>query len=193
MKRLFVLICLVFLGNCLFGQYQMDIKLTDGTIKSGIYKWGKYRLIDKNRKEEIKFSEITSFIQQGANGVSNEFHILFYPKRKKLKRSKKALGWKVHSGEKIDLFHALFGSQPVHEIIDTKFNLSHLEVFARRKGEKYVYSLRCRDGIGCQGIKKRLIKFFYDCPELLKLIEDDEMDIMNTPEIVKKYEELCPN
>ena len=182
--------CFVLLITKLQGQYKLDITLNDSTKISGEFRWTQDKLTQTSTKKIYKYRDISEFIQYGEN-FTNHFHIIRYKRNRKNKTYRFALGYKVYSGQKIELYHAYFGVDRIDYKVKNKYN-SNTEIFARKRNEKYVYSLQILDGIGTVGIMKRLEEFFTDCPRIITLVKKGMINKMKTLQIVSQYEVVCP-
>lgn len=112
----------------------------------------------------------------------------------KYKRSKQGLGHKVYENDKLELFHMYFGSTLDRILLNNNYLYNpNYEIFIRRKKDKYVYSIGCIDGYGCVKIFKRLKQFFYDCPELIKMVKDKKIDKQDIISIADFYNSSCIN
>ena len=113
--------CFVLLIAKLQGQYKLDITLNDSTKISGEFRWTQDKLTQTSTKEIYKYRDISKFVQHGEN-FTNHFHIIRYKRNRKTKNYRFALGYKVYTGPKIELYHAYFGGNPIDYYVENRYN-----------------------------------------------------------------------
>ena len=82
----------------------------------------------------------------------------------------------IHSGGAIGVFTMSYG---------------YKETYIKKSKDSIAYNMGYIYGAGERGIKKRVRDYFYDCPKLVELVDNDNIDKHNTFQIVKYYEENC--
>lgn len=165
------------------------VTLTNGVVIEDDFKIRNSHLISKSTQKKIPYDSIFKYKYYGY-GSPKEYYMIHMKKFKEMKNSKIAAGFRVYHGKKVDLFHAIFHSGLTPERSIDKYTQG-VEVFVKRKDEIYAYSIGFMDGYGNYKTKKRLKDFFGDCPELIKKIENNEINELDTVRIVDFYENKC--
>jgi len=107
------------------------------------------------------------------------------------RKSKKGLAFKIYDSEKLELFRVFFGLDLAIALdLEKKINPNY-EIFIKRKVENFAYNIGCIDGYGCVKVMKRLKKYFYDCPELIKMLKENKINELDIFKISNYYNKLC--
>ncbi len=168
---------------------QYILHLTNGDTIAGNFKIRNSYFLDKPSGNKISYDSVRKYIYYGYDKPYT-YYMIHTKKYKEVTKISRGAGYKIYHGKKVDLFHGIFhnGLTPKRSI---KYYNPDFETYAKKKGDLYSYSIRIMDGIGLKDVKKRLFDFFYDCPELIKKIKNNEINELDTIRIVEYYENEC--
>ena len=180
-------------------QIEYSIKLKD---ELELKKMSKLKLYKRHKGFEIlqmndqkipaeNISQITYKINKDSilNFIPLEVRYNFgFKKRIKLIRG---LGYKVYENCDLELYHAVFGKEQNIFNLDYHKYRSGQEIFIKKKSENIAYGIGFVDGYGWENIKKRVLEYFEDCPNLKSIIKKNKIKYSNTLEIVKLYCKHC--
>ena len=135
-KRLLLFIVVFMLETPVLPQYNMDVTLTNGDTISGFFKWKKRKLVNRTTKKVIYFDSIDNFSTKFED-FTNRYYVVYYVFNGNIKNARQALGYKVYTGQTVEMFYINFGNY----VRDTPHRTNHSlqeEIFIRRRGVQYV-------------------------------------------------------
>lgn len=182
----------------MFGQVKMNLKLKNGSLKSGIYKikgntlgWAtKTKIISKNTNEKYNLKDIQSLVIY-VNNDSIKYEVIRVKKYSDSKKTELKLGQVGLKGNRVELFYVseyVYQGGAVSNITTVG---SYNEVYLQKKNDPFAYNMGYIYGAGQRGIKKRAREFFKDCPLLIEKVNKNEIPKKETMEIALFYENNC--
>ncbi|TVZ55150.1 hypothetical protein OD91_0394 [Lutibacter sp. Hel_I_33_5] len=191
MKKSNIILFFIFLITSLvYSQTNVAIKFKNGTEIHDLVNSDGFKITSLENKTTYN-SDSISEVTVHHSKESYKFYFLNAKIDTRYKKDLKVIGTKVYSKGEIEIFavHFYFIGD-IKYLKPLKINYSKQEVYIRRKKDKFVYSIGCIDGIGCKNIKKRLKKFFYDCPKLIKGMRKNKIKDWEILKIVNLYYSL---
>lgn len=198
MKKLFTTLAALYISISAFGQSRMKITLTDGTVKSGVYKIKdqtlgyaqKTKVISKKTKEKYKLNDIESLMIYTETD-SIPYEVIRVKKYLNSKNQELKLGQVCFKGNRIEVFYV---SEYVYQggaVTPITTMSSYHETYFKKKNSAIAYNMGYLYGAGQRGIKKRVRDYFTDCPELIQKVENNEIHKKETLQIALFYEKNC--
>lgn len=198
MKNIFTL-TIFFLFICTgFSQEKTTVFLNDGTIKSGLYKTrnktfsmnsSSLMIISKDSDDKFSLDEVSKLIIH-RDTADVHYDVIDVKKNYNDKKSEKKLGQIAYESPKVKMYL-------VKEVISSGGNvgmrLSHdtHEIYVKKSKDAIAYNMGNIYGAGARGIKKRVRDYFFDCPKLVALVDNNKIKKDNTLEMVKFYDKNC--
>ncbi|MEY2867809.1 MAG: hypothetical protein RIR01_209 [Bacteroidota bacterium] len=199
MTKIFLTFTFLFIVNCCFAQEKTMLFFKDGTTKTGIYKMRNKTLsnnssslviVNKDTNEKYTLDDINAAVIF-KDSLKYYFEVIDVKKYFDDKKTQKKLGQLAYSSPKINMYY-------VAEIVNSG---GAIGVFAMSYGTQNTYIMKNKEavaynmgylyGAGQRGIKKRVRDYFFDCPRLVEMVDDNTIDKFDTLQMVKYYEENC--
>ena len=190
MKIIVISFLLLLIITPILSQTKVTIKFKDLT-----------EIKDLVASKGMELQSLKTLVQYNSDSIAEVFvhhqnkisHFYFLDTKidSNLKTAQKGIGSKVYRKGDIAIFHVHFYSNYDIKYLEPENYISKREVFIKRNNEDYAYNMGCIDGSGCIGIKKRLKKFFHDCPKLIKEIRKNKIKDWEIIKIVNLYNTLC--
>jgi|TARA_B110000902_G_scaffold251640_1_gene312136 hypothetical protein len=190
MKNIVIIFLLLLIITPVLSQTKVTIKFKDHTEINDLVASKGMELQSLKTLVKYNSDSIAEVFVHNQNKVSH-FYFLDTKTNSNFKTSLKGIGSKVYTNGNIDVFHIVFYSNYDIRYLEPESYISKREVYLKRKNEYYAYNIGCMDGSGCVGIKKRLKKFFHDCPELIKEMRKNKIKDWEIIKIVNLYNTLC--
>ncbi len=199
MTKTFLSLTFMCILNCCFAQQTTTLFFKDGTSKTGTYKMKSRNLIDmssnlvffnKKTNENYLIDTITDVVI--SRDTEKEYYeVIDVKKNFDDKKTEKKLGFLAYSSPKVNMYYI---AETIHSggaIGVFTMNYGYKETYIKKSKDAIAYNMGYIYGAGERGIKKRVRDYFYDCPKLVELVDNDNIDKHNTFQIVKYYEENC--
>lgn len=206
-----LLFSVLFFCFCLANaQQKMTVTFKDGTQKTGMYKirTGTFSnsssstmLVSKSPNEKINLDGFASVLVY-AEDKELQYVVIDVKTNFNDKKTEKKLGLLAYAGPKISMYYVAEtigtgrsfggpGGVSVGGPVGVSFNSDSDNTYLQKANEKIAYNMGYIYGAGPRGIKKRVRDFFADCPSLVQMVDNDEIDKKETLEMVKFYESNC--
>jgi hypothetical protein len=199
MKKIYLSLSLLFAVHFSYCQEKTTLFFKDGTSKTGMYKIRKKTftndssnlvIINNETDEKYTLENLTDVIIL-KDTLKSYYEVIDVKKNFDDKKTERKLGFLAYSSPKVNMYY-------IAETINSGgaigvFMMSHgyQETYIKKSKDSIAYNMGYIYGAGERGIKKRVRDYFYDCPKLVELVNNDNIDKHNTFQIVKYYEENC--
>lgn len=172
-----------------WAQDHLKLKFTDGSTMNGMFKNKRGVLKDVKDKKTYTLDELQEITQYNGSD-SIKYYVIDTKTYVDSKKSVRHMARLVYNGQKIKLYYVFFNWTSIHTN-GVMSNKSYDEAFVQRTDEDYAYNMGWIYGAGYKGIKKRVEAYFTDCPKLVQVVNDNEIDKNNTLGIAEFYETRC--
>tara|TARA_B110000037_G_C16800418_1_gene375289 strand:- start:27 stop:560 length:534 start_codon:yes stop_codon:yes gene_type:complete len=172
-----------------YSQYQLKIKFNNGAEKIDNYKAKGWNLTSLTTGKKYHLNEMKEVTYYSEND-SIHYYVIDTKTYLKSKKSRKNLARKKFEGKNIELYYVYFNWTQNHTN-GVMSNNSYDEAFVKKKNEKFAYNIGYIYGAGYKGIKKRVRKYFSDCPDLINKVNKNKIKKKNTLGIVEYYNKNC--
>ena len=188
MKNIVIIFLLLLIITPVLSQTKVTIKFKDSTVVTDVVK---SKGMELQSLKTLRTYNSDSIAKVSFHHQNKIYHFYFMDTKvgSNFKKNMKGIGYKIFTNGNIDLFYVYFYNN-IRFLKPGNYS-PKTEIFIKRKDEDYAYSIGCIDGFGCDWIKKRLKKFFHDCPELIREIRKNKIKYWETIKIVNLYNTLC--
>jgi len=188
MKNTVIIFLLLLITIPVLSQTKVTIKFKDSTVVTDVVK---SKGMELQSLKTLRIYNSDSIAKVSFHHQNEIYHFYFMDTKTdgNFKTNKKGIGYKIFTNGNIDLFYVYFYNN-IRFLKPANYR-PKTEIFIKRKGEDYAYSIGCIDGLGCDWIKKRLKFFFHDCPKLIKEMRKNKIKNWETIKIVNLYNSLC--
>lgn len=192
MKKIMILLFTVLIMNNSYSQ-KIDalIKFKDGKELRGIFKSSGNQLKSLKNKKKYDIDSMKEIIYFNAKDTI-KYNIVDTKIYTTSKRSKRRLLRKVYEGKKLILY-TITNEYQYGGIVGMTSYGTFEGAYIQRKNEDFAFDMGYLYGVQFKGIKKRVKKFFQDCPELVRKVKKNEINKNETMKMVLFYEEKCSN
>jgi hypothetical protein len=190
MKKKIVLLLIAFIANNFYSQ-NIDalIKFKDGKELRGIFKSSGNKLKAIEDKKTYHINDMKEIIYFNLKDTI-KYHLVDTKNYTTSKNSKRRLLRKVYEGKKLTLYAITHSYQSGGTVGMTTYGTFE-GAYIQRKNENFAFDMGFLYGVQYKGIKKRVKKFFSDCPELVRKVKKNEIDKNDTMKMVLYYEGKC--
>lgn len=200
MKKIIVLLSILFQSGVCLGQEISKVILNDGSEKVGEFtirkptfanSSSKLLIISKETKKKYTLKEVSKVTVYREND-SLYYEVLDVKTNFSDKKTEKKLGLLAFKGNKINLYYV---EETIHSGGSVGIGMIYNsgEAYAKKTSEGTAYNIGYIYGAGARGIKKRVRDYFTDCKQLIKNVDDDTIKKDNTLDMVLFYEKNCGN
>lgn len=199
MKKIYLSLSLLFIVNFCISQEKTTLFFKDGSSKTGMYKIRKKTftndssnlvILNNDTNEKYTLEDVTDVIIL-KDTLKSYYEVIDVKKNFDDKKIEKKLGFLAYSSPKVNMYYI---AETIHSggaIGVFTMNYGYKETYIKKSKDSIAYNMGYIYGAGERGIKKRVRDYFYDCPKLIELVDNDNIDKHNTFQIVKYYEENC--
>lgn len=200
MKKIIILLLIIFTINTSFSQEKSKVIFNDGSEKIGEFiirkpffanSSSRMLIISNETKKKYTLNDVAKVIVYSGKD-SLTYEVIDIKTNYNDKKTEKKLGLLAYRGTKINLYYV---EETIHSGgaigISSVYNSG--EAYAKKTNDTIAYNIGYIYGAGARGIKKRVRDYFTDCPKLIDNVENDVIEKDKTIDIIKFYEDNCGN
>ena len=174
-----------FENDIIISENNIEIFYLNGKIEKGKYKVKQKKsqekitiISSKNTKRLISLNSLKKIIVQKDKAI--ELYPIVCAKNSVSDETIKRLGVKIFNGKNIELYSVWISAFDL--ITEDRWGLPRSAqsfsnyLFAKKKDDNILYNIGKRSSKGQKKLKKRLKKYFYNCPNLVEKIVKKEME-----------------